>query len=224
MLSPVEVVKEGTHAYMLILYSPRMEIPTLSPVVENESTVHTEALPEQHGPHAGAKLADLMHADRGAWKWLGGELALAGPPTVTLLLALFFTNQLTRHPVLFTSLASSAFLIYQDPMHRKNSLSVMAIGQAAGAIAGICASLLLGQGYISVAVAVMLTIILLVPLNAVHAPGISSAMGFALLSPAYGLLAAFAVAVGIIIILAVFQQLASRTLVWLENRTGIRHR
>lgn len=198
-------------------------MPSVSPGKENTVPAHAGSN-QGTGQKSTTKVVDLRRGDRSAWQWLLGELALALPPTGTLVLALFTTHELTHNPVLFTSLASSAFLIYRDPTHRMNSVRIMSIAQATGAICGIIATLLLGHGYLTVAAAVLATIIILVPLNAVHPPGISTAMGFALLPPHDGLVISFAIAVGLIVILAVLQQAAARTLDWMEAQTGVQHR
>jgi hypothetical protein len=51
-----------------------------------------------------------------------GELALALPPTLTIIVVLFFVEALTRQRILFASLASSAFLIYREPERRMNTM------------------------------------------------------------------------------------------------------
>ena len=52
---------------------------------------------------------------------LRGELTLTFFPTVTVLGVFALVEVLSRQRLLFTSLASSAFLIYLDPQHNTNS-------------------------------------------------------------------------------------------------------
>lgn len=153
--------------------------------------------------------------------WLFNEIALALPPTVVVLVAFFGTQMLTAHPILFASLASSAFLIYHEPRHRMNRLRVMVAAQFLAAAIGTGASLLFGSGYVAGAVSMVLTITLLILLHIVHPPAVSTSLGFALLGPGYGALEAFLLAVAIVATLAVLQVIAIWTLHWVEARSGL---
>lgn len=148
--------------------------------------------------------------------WLFNEIALALPPTVVVLAAFFGTQMLTAHPILFASLASSAFLIYHEPRHRMNRLRVMITAQFLGAAIGTGAPLLFGPGYVAGAVSMVLTITLLILLHIVHPPAVSTSLGFALLGPRYGTLEAFLLAVAIVATLAVLQVIAIWTLQRIE--------
>lgn len=153
--------------------------------------------------------------------WLFHELALAVPPTIVVLAAFFGTRMLTAHPILFASLASSAFLIYREPRNRMNRLRVMIAAQFLGAGLGTAASLLFGSGYIAGAVSMVLTIVLLILLDIVHPPAVSTALGFALLGPQYGALSTFLLAVSIVATLAVLQIVALWTVHRVEARVAI---
>lgn len=101
--------------------------------------------------------------------WAG--LALAVPPIATVLGAIFLVEALRDERVLFTSLASSAFLIYRDPAHPMNGVRVTVAAHLAAVACGVSAAWLLGSGYATGAAIVLL--------RAVHAPAVSTALGFA---------------------------------------------
>lgn len=143
---------------------------------------------------------------------LAGELALAIPPTLVVLGALFFVEALTRQRFLFASLASSAFLIYRDPGHRMNSAGVMAVAHIIGVAIGLAAALLLGTGYWAAGVAMTTTIVALIILRAVHPPAISTALGFAFYSKQRDALGIFLIAVAMLAMLVALQRAAVWTL------------
>jgi CBS-domain-containing membrane protein len=136
------------------------------------------------------------------------------PPTVTVVLAFIATNFLTSHPILFASLASSAFLIYRDPQHRMNRVRVMVVAQLLGWSVGSVASLVFGSSYLAGGIAMGCSIILLVALDVLHPPAISTSLGFALIGPHTTLLATFLVALFLVATLAVLQRIA----VWAVRR------
>jgi hypothetical protein len=90
-----------------------------------------------------------------------GELALALPPTLVVLGSLFLIEAAQHQRVLFASLASSAFLIYREPLHPMNGVCVMLLAHLVGATVGIGATALLGAGYRASAVAMIITIVVL---------------------------------------------------------------
>lgn len=156
-------------------------------------------------------------ASRSTSTWRDGlrsKLVLAVPPTVVTLLTLFLVDTLRHERVLFASLASSAFLIYRDPLHQMNSVRVMVVAHVAATVLGLTAALVLGAGYIAGATAMVLTIILLVLLDAVHPPAISTALGFAFHSQQADAVGLFLIALAMIAALVVLQ----RTAVWTSRR------
>ncbi len=153
--------------------------------------------------------------------WLFQEVAMALPPTIVVLGAFFGTQILTDHPILFASLASSAFLIYREPRHRMNRVRVMVAAQILGAGLGTAASLIFGGGYAAGAAAMVVTISLLILLDIVHPPAVSTALGFSLLGPGYGALGTFLLAVAIVAVLALLQFVVIQMLRRLEARYGI---
>lgn len=76
-----------------------------------------------------------------------GELALAAPPTATVLAVLALVETVTNQRLLFASLASSAFLIYLDPSHGMNSVRTLTVSQGVAALIGWVLFAALGPGY-----------------------------------------------------------------------------
>jgi CBS-domain-containing membrane protein len=102
------------------------------------------------------------------WRKLAAELTLALPATATVLLVLFFVEELTRQRAVFASLAASAFLLYHDPAHEMNTLRAMVTSYLVAAALGIGAAWLFSPGYAAAAVALTLTMCLLIVLGSVH--------------------------------------------------------
>lgn len=109
-----------------------------------------------------------------------GELALAFAPTVTILGVMAFVEVLSRQRLLFASLASSAFLIYLDPQHGTNSARTLVIAHVMAATIGWVLYLILGSSYWSAGIALVLTIVLMILLDVVHPPAVSTSLSFAL--------------------------------------------
>lgn len=149
-----------------------------------------------------------------------GELALALPPTLTVLGVLVLVQALAGRRVLFASLASSAFLIYRDPEHRMNSIRVMVTAQLVGAAVGVACALLLTPGYTAGGVAMVATIVLLILLDTVHPPAIATALGFAFSAGQGGVVGIFLVALGIVAALVLLQRLALWTVRRLDAGAG----
>jgi CBS-domain-containing membrane protein len=110
---------------------------------------------------------------------LASELTLAALPTATVLLVFAFVEVLTEQRLLFASLASSAFLIYLDPDHGTNRVRTLVVAQMLAAMLGLSAFLLIGPGYFSGGIAMIITIVLMVLLDAVHPPAVSTSLSFA---------------------------------------------
>ena len=127
---------------------------------------------------------------------LKGEFALAAAPTTTILIVMAFVEVLSRQRLLFASLASSAFLIYLDPQHGTNTVRTLIISQSMAAILGWIVYLLLGSGFLSGGIAMVLTIVLMIALDAVHPPAVSTSLSFALRAGNENNLVLFGLAVG----------------------------
>jgi CBS-domain-containing membrane protein len=145
---------------------------------------------------------------------LKGELLLALFPTLTVLGVLVLVEVVTEQRLLFASLASSAFLIYLDPEHGTNAVRTLISSHLMAALLGWAAFLLLGAGYLSGGTAMVAVIFLMIVLDVVHPPAVSTAMGFALRAGDQSNVVLFAMAVVITAVLVGLQ----RSAVWLLAR------
>lgn len=148
---------------------------------------------------------------------LKGELALATAPTVTVLGMLALVEVLSRQRLLFASLASSAFLIYLDPQHGTNSVRTLLLSQMMAATIGLITYLIFGAGYLSGGIAMVATIVLMIWLDVVHPPAVSTSLGFALRAGNESNLVLFGLAVGITALLVGLERLA----LWLLARYSV---
>lgn len=142
------------------------------------------------------------------------ELVLALLPTLTILLVLVLVEALSNQRLLFASLASSAFLIYLDPEHTVNNVSTLVSTQIGAALLGMITYLLLGPGYLSAGLAMVLFIIAMVVLDRVHPPAVSTALSFGLKTGDESNVVLFALAVGITATLVFLQ----RATLWMVRR------
>ncbi len=147
---------------------------------------------------------------------LKGELLLAAAPTVTVLAVLAFVEVLSRQRLLFASLASSAFLIYLDPQHGTNKTRTLILSQLMASTIGWLAFLILGTGYFSGAVAMVVTIVLMIVLDVVHPPAVSTSLSFAFKAGNENNLVLFCLAVGVTTALVGLERLA----LWMLARTS----
>ncbi len=108
-----------------------------------------------------------------------GELALGFLPTVTVLVVLGVVEVLSRQRLLFASLASSALLIYLDPQHGTNTPRTLFIAQLLAATVGLLTYLLCGPGYLAGGSAMLVTIVLMILLDVMHPPAVSTSLSFA---------------------------------------------
>ncbi len=147
---------------------------------------------------------------------LKGELLLATAPTVIVLGVLAFVEVLSRQRLLFASLASSAFLIYLDPQHGSNTTRTLVLSQLMAATIGLLAYLILGAGYGSGALAMVLTIVLMIVLDIVHPPAVSTSLSFAFRAGNENNLVLFSLAVGVVAALVSLERLT----LWLLARSS----
>ncbi len=147
-----------------------------------------------------------------------GEFALAIPPTIVVLFVMLAIDRVTGQRLLFASLASSAFLIYSVPRDRMNGIGVMVTAQSIGCCIGVIAAILLGEGYEAGALAMIVTILLLISIDAVHPPAISTTLGFAFVAPKDRSLLLFAASIGLLATLVILQRIALWTLRHLDQR------
>lgn len=142
------------------------------------------------------------------------ELLLVLLPTATVLGTLFFLEAFSRQQVLFTSLASSAFLIYLDPLHIMNRVRTLIISQPLALLIGYATHLWIPGDYLAAGVGMVLTIILMVLFNAVHPSAVSTSLLFAFHNYSEHTLVLFGLALGMTVVLVGLEQLA----VWLVHR------
>ncbi len=107
------------------------------------------------------------------------ELTLALLPTLVVLIMLGGVEAFSRQRLLFASLASSAFLIYLDPEHPSNGVRTVVLAQGCAALFGFGADWLLGAGYFAAGVAMVVTIVVIIALDVMHPPAVSTALTFA---------------------------------------------
>ena len=138
-----------------------------------------------------------------------GELLLALMPTATVLAVLALVEALSSQRLLFASLASSAFLIYLDPAHAVNSVRTLVGAQLAAAVIGWGTFVVFGPGYVSGGTAMVTTIVLMIVLDVMHPPAVSTALGFALRSGDESNLLLFGLAVGVTAVLVLLQRAAT---------------
>ena len=149
---------------------------------------------------------------------LRGELLLAVLPTVTVLAVLGLVEAFSEQRLLFASLASSAFLIYLDPLHGTNSVRTLIASQLLAACVGMAAFVGVGPGYGGAAAAMVAAITLMIVLDVVHPPAVATALSFALRAGDASNLALFSLAVGLTATLVLLQQSALWVIARLTRR------
>lgn len=148
---------------------------------------------------------------------LRNELLLALFPTLTVFLVLWTGDRLAGRHILFAALASSAFLIYLDPMHATNSLPVLTSSHLFGALFGMGAGWVLGNTSTAAALAVMVTILVMVIGNIMHPPAIGTSLSFAFHAGLDANLTLFLLALGMVALLAIMQRVLQYLLMRLDQ-------
>jgi CBS-domain-containing membrane protein len=136
------------------------------------------------------------------------QFGLAIMPTVVVLLMVGCLQALRNQPLIFTSLASSAFLVYLDPEHPTNRVRTFLIAQGSAALLGFGSVSLLGTGFLAPGVALVLTIVLIITLDAMHPPAMSTALSFAFHTSSLKTLAIFGLMMVVIASLVALQKAA----------------
>lgn len=149
---------------------------------------------------------------------LKGELVMALLPTVTILTVLAMVEVLSRQRLLFASLASSAFLIYLDPQHGTNTIRTLITSQILAATIGLVTFLIFGPGYVSAGSAMVILIVLMILLDAVHPPAVSTSLSFAFRTGKESNLILFGLAVAVIALLVVMERIMLWFLANYRNR------
>jgi CBS-domain-containing membrane protein len=140
------------------------------------------------------------------------EIYLALLPTLTMAVVLFLLETYSKQHLLFASLASSAFLIYLDPHLPSNSIYTLSMAQVSAAVIGFGVLKLIGPGYTSAMIAMVIAIALMILLNVMHPPAVSTALTFAFETGKT--LPLFLIALALLVILIVLQKVS----VWLISR------
>ncbi len=133
---------------------------------------------------------------------------LAALPTLTVMGIFLALKVFSRQTFLFASLASSAFLIYQDPENGMNEAKVMVPAHITAALAGFGTFLIFGEGYLSGALAMGLTITVLILFGIVHPPAVSTSLIFAFRVQQAKTLLVFLMALVMVAVLYVIQRVA----------------
>ena len=144
------------------------------------------------------------------------EFALALLPTATVLVVFALVEAVSEQRLLFASLASSAFLIYLDPQHGMNRARTLLLSQLSAATLGVTLDALIGSGYLAGGLAMMATITLMILLDAMHPPAISTSLIFAFRTADASNALLFALAVGATVALLGLE----RSAVWFLSRRG----
>ena len=131
---------------------------------------------------------------------------LAALPTLTVMGIFLALKVFSRQTFLFASLASSAFLIYQDPENGMNEAKVMVPAHITAALVGFGSFLLFGEGYLSGGVAMGLTIVVLILFGIVHPPAVSTSLIFAFRAEQAKTLLVFLLALVMVAVLYVLQR------------------
>jgi CBS-domain-containing membrane protein len=129
-------------------------------------------------------------------------------PTVVVLLMLAFVQALSDQLLIFASLASSAFLVYLDPEHPTNRVRTFLIAQGSAALLGFASVSLLGTGFLAAGVTMVLTLVIIITLDAMHPPAMSTALSFAFRRNSLKTLVIFGLAMLVITFLVVLQKAA----------------
>ena len=134
------------------------------------------------------------------------QFGLAIMPTVVVLLMVGCVQALRNQPLIFISLASSAFLV--DPEHPTNRIRTFLIAQSSAAPLGFGSVSLLGTGLLAPGVALVLTIVLIITLDAMHPPAMSTALSLAFHTSSLKTLAIFGLTMVIMASLVTLQKAA----------------
>ena len=145
------------------------------------------------------------------------QITLAIMPTITVLGVLMLLQAFSKQQVLFSSLASSAFLIYLEPKHPVNSIRTLIIAQSSAAIIGYLTFLVAGTGYAAAASSMIIAIAVMIFANAMHPPAVSTALLFAFQPPKANTLLLFLFALLLLVILVVLQRLS----LWIIRRSEV---
>lgn len=145
------------------------------------------------------------------------EITLAIMPSLTVIAVLVLLQAFSKQQLLFSSLASSAFLIYLDPKHPANSIRTLVIAQISAAIIGCLTFLVAGTGYVAASFSMIIAIAVMIFARAMHPPAVSTALLFAFQPPKANTLLLFLFAVLLLVILIILQRIS----LWIIRKSEI---
>jgi CBS-domain-containing membrane protein len=153
-------------------------------------------------------------------RWFRGhhlktEIVLAILPALMVIAVLMLLEAFSKQQLLFSSLTSSAFLIYLDPKHPTNSVRTLVIAQITAAVIGYLVILLLCPGYGPAALSMIVAIMVMILAKAMHPPAVTTSLIFAFQYNKPDTLMLFLLATVLLVLLIVLQ----RTSLWLMKRT-----
>jgi len=143
------------------------------------------------------------------------DILLAVMPAAIIITVLILLDNFGRQAILFSSLASSAFLIYLDPKHPTNTVRTLLIAQLSASLIGYLTFLIMGAGYISAAISMIIAINVMLLSKAMHPPAVSTALMFVFLHAKPNILLMFFFAVVLLAMLLGLQ----RASLWLRKRS-----
>jgi len=143
------------------------------------------------------------------------DILLAVMPAVIMIAVLILLNTFGKQEILFSSLASSAFLIYLEPEHPTNKVRTLLISQLSASVIGYLVYISIGSGYTSAAISMIFSIIVMILTKAMHPPAVSTALVFAFQHTKPNTLLMFFCAVVLMVILVGLQ----RASLWLIKRS-----
>lgn len=143
------------------------------------------------------------------------DILLAILPTIIMIAVLMLLNTFGKQEIIFSSLASSAFLIYLDPKHPTNTIRTLLIAQLSASLIGYLVYFVVGAGYTSAAISMVFSIAVMLLAKAMHPPAVSTALVFAFQHTKPHTLMMFVLAVSLLAILIVLQ----RASLWLIKRS-----
>lgn len=142
------------------------------------------------------------------------EIVLAVMPTAAVIGVLIPLESFSTQHILFTSLASSAFLIYLEPDHPVNSIRTLILSQTSAALTGFLIYLIFGHGFLAASISVIVAITIMLLLHALHPPAVSTALIFAFETGKVNTLLLFFGAIILLVILIILQ----KTTMWLITK------
>lgn len=147
------------------------------------------------------------------------EIVLAIMPATVVIAVLMLLEAFSKQQLIFSSLASSAFLIYLDPTHPTNSVRTLVIAQMSAAVIGYLIYLAVGSGYGPAALSMIITVVVMILTKAMHPPAVSTSLIFAFQQTKPNTLMLFLFAVILLVLLIVLQRIS----LWLLRRSKPKH-